>query len=269
MTSSQALWRLARREIAIKAEPHHVLPNTFFRSSDVDRPRRNQWPGPYSYLPATWAGCGPDALCVICAGGLAAHLCVLIGFFVLISQTEGANPGFTKVITVFARRKSKSTGNTVLFVGASDAGKTAILSSVSHQRIHRVGGNHAHAFAMQLAFHQQLSTHASLQTNSSLIALPKKRPVQAVDIPGHPRIRVQYRDYFNDAKVVVFVVDTSTVSRNGAAVAEYVLLVLRSIFHFFHGLIDALRSRSSTPDICTKYYTHSCQSPPPNQLQRL
>jgi len=75
----------------------------------------------------------------------------------------------------------------------------------------------------QLAFHQQLPTHASLQTNSSLIVLPKKQPVQAVDIPGHPRIRFQYRDHFNDAKAVVFVVDASTVSRNGAAVAEYVL----------------------------------------------
>jgi len=75
---------------------------------------------------------------------------------------------------------------------------------------------------VQLAFHQQLPTHASLQTNSSLITLPKKQPVQAVDVPGHPRIRVQYRDHFSDAKAIVFVVDASTVSRNGTAVAEYV-----------------------------------------------
>ena len=53
-----------------------------------------------------------------------------------------ANPSFTKVITVLVRRNSKSTGNTVLFVGASDAGKTAILSSVSSP-IHPVGGNQA------------------------------------------------------------------------------------------------------------------------------
>ncbi|KAF9645119.1 hypothetical protein BDM02DRAFT_3189977 [Thelephora ganbajun] len=113
------------------------------------------------------------------------------------------------LITVLARRKSKSTRNSVLFVGAPDAGKTAILSS--------------------LAFHQQLPTHASLQTNSSLITLPNvKKPVQVVDIPGHPRIRVQYRDYFNDAKAIVFVVDASTVSRNGAAVAEHLHQILHS-----------------------------------------
>ncbi|KAF9791204.1 signal recognition particle receptor beta subunit-domain-containing protein [Thelephora terrestris] len=113
------------------------------------------------------------------------------------------------LMTFLARRKSKSSKNTVLFVGASDAGKTAILSS--------------------LAFHQPLPTHASLQTNSSLITLPNvKQPVQAVDIPGHPRIRVQYRDYFNDAKAVIFVVDASTVSRNGSTVAEYLHEILRS-----------------------------------------
>ena len=79
----------------------------------------------------------------------------------------------------------------------------------------------------QLAFNQPLPTHASLQANSSLITLPNvKQPVQAVDIPGHPRIRVQYRDYFGDAKAVVFVVDAGTISRNGAAVAEYVFFSL-------------------------------------------
>jgi len=113
------------------------------------------------------------------------------------------------LITLRARRQSKFTRDTILFVGVSDAGKTAILSS--------------------LAFHQPLSTHASLQANSSLITLPNlKYPVQAVDIPGHPRIRIQYRDHFNDAKAVIFVVDASTVSRNGAAVAEYLHQILHS-----------------------------------------
>jgi len=113
------------------------------------------------------------------------------------------------LITLLARKKSKTVRNAVLFVGASDAGKTTILSS--------------------LTFHQPLPTHASLQTNSSLIILPNmKQPVQAVDIPGHPRIRVQYRDHFDDAKAVVFVVDASTVSRNGAAVAEYLHQILHS-----------------------------------------
>ena len=38
---------------------------------------------------------------------------------------------------------------------------------------------------------------------------------------------------------------------------------------FSHDLIGALHYRSPTTDICIKYYTHSCQSLPPNPLQRL
>jgi signal recognition particle receptor subunit beta len=43
-----------------------------------------------------------------------------------------------------------------------------------------------------------------------------------VDVPGHPRIRAQFRDHLTDAKAIVFVVDASTISRNGSIVAEYV-----------------------------------------------
>jgi len=62
-----------------------------------------------------------------------------------------------------------------------------------------------------------------LQTNSSTLALPeRKKTIRVVDIPGHPRIRDQFQEYLDDAKAVVFVVDASTISRNGAAVAESV-----------------------------------------------
>lgn len=46
---------------------------------------------------------------------------------------RGAHSGFITVVTLVARKKSKSTKNTLLFVGSSDAGKTSILSSVSPQ----------------------------------------------------------------------------------------------------------------------------------------
>ena len=48
-----------------------------------------------------------------------------------------------------------------------------------------------------------------------------------MDVPGHPRIREQFREHLTDAKAVVFVVDASTVSRNGPIVAEYVWLSRR------------------------------------------
>jgi signal recognition particle receptor subunit beta len=82
---------------------------------------------------------------------------------------------------------------------------------------------------LQLIYGQSLHTHTSLQTNSSTLALPEqKKTIRVIDIPGHPRIRDQFREYLDDAKAIVFVVDASTISRNGAAVAESVSRALSS-----------------------------------------
>jgi signal recognition particle receptor subunit beta len=48
-------------------------------------------------------------------------------------------------------------------------------------------------------------------------------------------MRDQFREYLSDTKAIAFVVDASTVSRNGAAVAEYAqalcsLLLTMTIF---------------------------------------
>ena len=74
---------------------------------------------------------------------------------------------------------------------------------------------------IQLAYKQTVATHTSMQTNSSIIALPgTHKTLRVVDIPGHPRVRHQFREHMKDAKAIAFVVDASNVSRNGAAVAE-------------------------------------------------
>lgn len=75
----------------------------------------------------------------------------------------------------------------------------------------------------QLVYKQTLPTHASLQSNTSIVTLADKKALSVVDIPGHPRIRDQFTEYLADAKAVVFVVDASTISRNGPAVAEYAI----------------------------------------------
>ena len=64
-----------------------------------------------------------------------------------------------------------------------------------------------------------------MQTNMTQISLPPtNKSLRLIDVPGHPRIRDQFREYMSDAKAVAFVVDASTISRNGAAVAEYALI---------------------------------------------
>jgi hypothetical protein len=77
------------------------------------------------------------------------------------------------------------------------------------------------SYSLQLAYGQTLPSHTSLQTNTCAFSLNQKTTT-LVDVPGHPRIRDQFREHLATAKAIVFVVDTSSVSRIGPIVAEYV-----------------------------------------------
>ncbi|KAK0503342.1 P-loop containing nucleoside triphosphate hydrolase protein [Armillaria luteobubalina] len=104
----------------------------------------------------------------------------------------------------------KTHGNVVLLVGPSDAGKTAIFA--------------------KLVYDRALPSHTSLQANTSSVDHPPfNNPIVIVDIPGHPKMRDQFKDHMKEAIVVAFVVDTSTVSRNGAAVAEHLHIIMDAI----------------------------------------
>ncbi|KAI6045698.1 signal recognition particle receptor beta subunit-domain-containing protein [Pisolithus marmoratus] len=114
---------------------------------------------------------------------------------------------FFFALTLWTKTKYNSRGNSVLLVGPPDGGKTAILSS--------------------FAYNQALPSHTSLQSNSAHVVLSPSKTLRVVDVPGHPRIRDQFREHLRGAKAVIFVVDASTVSRNAPAVAEH----LHHIFH--------------------------------------
>ncbi|KAI0273582.1 signal recognition particle receptor beta subunit-domain-containing protein [Gloeopeniophorella convolvens] len=120
------------------------------------------------------------------------------------------------VALYLARRRSRPRGNSVILAGASDAGKTAILSALTYK--------------------ETLPSHASLQTNTSIFSL-NKRTFTLVDVPGHPRIRSQFSDHLPDAKAIVFVVDASNISRNGPVVAEH-------LHHILHTLVNIPPSQS-------------------------
>ncbi|KAF9246171.1 signal recognition particle receptor beta subunit-domain-containing protein [Melanogaster broomeanus] len=113
------------------------------------------------------------------------------------------------VVLSFTRRKSKFRGNALLLVGPPDSGKTAIMSN--------------------LAFNQTLPSHTSLQTNSTQVVLSPTQTLRVIDVPGHPRIRDQFREHLADAKAIAFVVDSSTISRNAPVVAEHLHHVLHAI----------------------------------------
>ncbi|KAJ3930058.1 MAG: signal recognition particle receptor beta subunit-domain-containing protein [Lentinula lateritia] len=109
-----------------------------------------------------------------------------------------------------SRRKSRAKRNLVVLIGPSNSGKTAIFSS--------------------LVYGHAVPTITSMQANSSFLDLPGKRdPIQIVDVPGHPRLRDQFKDFLSSAKALAFVVDANTASRNTAVVAEHLHTVLDAI----------------------------------------
>ncbi|CAE6520898.1 unnamed protein product [Rhizoctonia solani] len=112
-------------------------------------------------------------------------------------------------ILSFTRRRPSSKRTSVLILGPSDAGKTALYST--------------------LAFGRALPTHTSIQSNSTLYTTSHGRTLRLVDIPGHPRLRGQFTDHLQDTAAVVFVVDSASIARNGAAVAEHLQSVLRAL----------------------------------------
>lgn len=131
---------------------------------------------------------------------------LLVGSFIL-SLVIALVYGFIK------NRKSASRGSAILLTGPSDGGKTAIHSA--------------------LVFNQVLPSHTSMQTNASVMSLSSSesppRLIKVVDIPGHSRLRHSFNENLNDAKAIAFVVDATTIARNGAAVAEHLHHVLRAV----------------------------------------
>jgi len=112
-------------------------------------------------------------------------------------------------VIFFTQKRSRSRGDALLLAGPPDSGKTAILSN--------------------LAYDQTLPSHTSLQTNSAQMTLSPTKTLRVIDVPGHPRIRDQFREHLKEAKAVAFVVDCSTISRNGSVVAEHLHVVLHAI----------------------------------------
>jgi signal recognition particle receptor subunit beta len=90
----------------------------------------------------------------------------------------------------------------------------------------------------------------SLQTNTCTLPLESGKSLKLLDIPGHPRIRGQFAEHLAETRAIVFVVDASTVSRNGSSVAEYVaqylliskLRAAHALNRHLHTIFNALTS---------------------------
>jgi len=115
---------------------------------------------------------------------------------------------FFTILFFFVRGSSKRR-STVLLTGPCDGGKSLMFLRLVHKQ-----------FAM---------TCTSIKDNKGhFIAKIKDKILTMVDIPGNERLRAQYLDeYGGSALGIVFVIDSSTISRKTVAdVAEFLYTIL-------------------------------------------
>ncbi|KAI9315187.1 signal recognition particle receptor beta subunit-domain-containing protein [Dichotomocladium elegans] len=107
------------------------------------------------------------------------------------------------VIAVFLKQKSAK--NTILLLGISDAGKTALYT--------------------RLRYGKFVPTVTSMKENEGPLVVGSKT-FDLVDIPGHERVRLRYTEFLPVTRSIVFLVDSTTIARQVREVGEYLYNVL-------------------------------------------
>ncbi|KAI8370760.1 signal recognition particle receptor subunit beta-like protein [Choanephora cucurbitarum] len=105
-------------------------------------------------------------------------------------------------LTVYTKKQNK---NTILLLGISDAGKTSMYILL------KSGKNHP--------------TVSSMKENEGQLTLSNKI-FDLVDIPGHDRVRFRYVEFLPVTRSIVFVVDSTTITRKIRPAAEYLYDIL-------------------------------------------
>lgn len=112
------------------------------------------------------------------------------------------------------KRKRASLGNTFLILGPCNTGKTALFYRLNSDIFtETVSSLEPHDILMDIS-------HDALP-NYSENALKKK--IRVVDFPGHPRLRWKLSEYIKDVRIIVFLIDASSISpaKNAKETAEY------------------------------------------------
>ncbi|KAF9197478.1 hypothetical protein BGZ49_002056 [Haplosporangium sp. Z 27] len=115
------------------------------------------------------------------------------------------------IVANFSIGTKRNSKNSILLTGLPFAGKTATYYLITHNKA--------------------VETVTSIKENETDIALIEgQKPIHLVDIPGHERLRFKFSEFMPIARAVVFVVDSSTVSRQTRLLAEYLYDILADKF---------------------------------------
>ncbi|KAJ3152128.1 hypothetical protein HDU86_005973 [Geranomyces michiganensis] len=122
---------------------------------------------------------------------------------------------FLALVAWFLLKKKKAAKrDKVLITGLSEAGKTVLY--------------------MQLRYGGIVATHTSIETNESRFPLPTASStpttpgpsVHLVDLPGHEKLRFKYTEHIASTGGIIFVLDSTTISRDLRPAAEYLYDIL-------------------------------------------
>ncbi|XP_055689620.1 signal recognition particle receptor subunit beta [Lutzomyia longipalpis] len=112
---------------------------------------------------------------------------------------------FITIVLLYVYKKKKTSRTDVLLVGLCEAGKTSIFT--------------------RLIYSEDRETFTSIKENIADYS-SKNGYVRVVDIPGHERLRGKFDEYKNQARGVVFVLDSVALQKNIRDVADYLYTIL-------------------------------------------
>ena len=130
---------------------------------------------------------------------------------------------------------SSRKGNSVLLLGPSGSGKTTLFYQLRDGNIHNgtVASMQENAgtfaFASEKVFSETqnfaIKAATCLTGPVSLFDFPsmqaqQAKPVHLIDVPGHPKVRNQFQGYLNNARGIVFVIDSVDFMGQKTTVAE-------------------------------------------------
>eukprot|EP00088_Acartia_fossae_P013644 TRINITY_DN17207_c0_g1_i14.p1 TRINITY_DN17207_c0_g1~~TRINITY_DN17207_c0_g1_i14.p1 ORF type:complete len:258 (-),score=63.94 TRINITY_DN17207_c0_g1_i14:327-1100(-) len=115
--------------------------------------------------------------------------------------------GLVTLALILFISKRRKFGRGILLCGVCDSGKTTLFS--------------------QLIQGKPIETYTSLQENTGILSLAGMKPVNLVDIPGHERLRDNIlAKYVGSARGIVYVVDSSVVSKQIRDITEFLFNIL-------------------------------------------
>jgi len=115
--------------------------------------------------------------------------------------------GFLTLALILLITKRKRFGRGILLCGTCDSGKTTLFS--------------------QLMTGKPIESYTSMTENKGLLSMIGYKPITLVDIPGQERLRDNiFNKYVGSARGIVYVIDSSVVSKQIRDITEFLFNIL-------------------------------------------